>query len=233
MKITDEIRCALESYLHDQGISASAFAVRLGVGNSTVCKWLSSRGFADMHNANWLKLRPLLAPYLSTPAAVPDVAARLTRLERALGSQAKPAPAPEYAGSLPLHHVPVYGFANGAPSAGELTGDIIPDDEHALERTATTNPRVIAAFQVVGQSMEPDGIHDGSMVLCEHVSDNRDLRPGAIVVTNIDEVLYCKHWRRVGSTILLTSSGPGGKDLEVGESEPAWVLRAVEVSRKL
>lgn len=83
MKITDDIRCALAAYLADQGLSASAFAERLGVGNSTVCKWLSTIGFAEMHNSNWAKLKPLLAPYLSAAPAAPVPAPEVRPATRA------------------------------------------------------------------------------------------------------------------------------------------------------
>lgn len=229
MDNTEDIRRALKAYMADQGLTAAGLGPQVGVSPSASIRWVNGK-CKEIRPSHWAKLKPLLAPYLATPAPAPNVAARLTRLERALG---QPKPAPNPYGGLPLHHVPVYGFANGAPSAGALTGDLVPDDESILERTATTNPRVIAAFQVVGQSMEPDGIYDGSLVLCERVDNARDLAPGAIVVANLDETLYCKHWRQFGTTILLTSSAPGGKDIELHDAEPLWVLRAVEVNRRL
>lgn len=133
---------------------------------------------------------------------------------------------------LPLRQVPIYGFANGACGI-DLTGDVIPDSEEYLEKATTTDPNVIASFRVVGQSMEPDGIFDGSLVLCERVDDPKCLPAGTIVVCKVGDTLYCKHWRRVGNTILLTSSGPAGKDLELVNEAPTWVLRAVEASKRL
>lgn len=150
---------------------------------------------------------------------------------------AKPAPPsplpPGNAVEVGVREVPIYGFGNAAPGSGELYGDVVPDGEHHLDRTYTTDASVIAAFRVVGQSMEPDGIFDGSVVYCRRVDDPRELPPGAIVVCKVDDHLYCKHWRVVGSTILLTSSAPGGKDLELTESAPEWTLRAVDVLKHL
>jgi len=135
--------------------------------------------------------------------------------------------------AAPSHSVRVYGFANSAPAIGEVLGDIPPENEHECKRVLVDSDRAVAAFRVAGQSMEPDGIFDDSLVVCEPVADPKELPPGCIVVCKVDDTLYCKHWRLVGSTILLQSSAHGGKEIELTDREPDWVLRAIQVVREL
>lgn len=235
MEINEEIRRAITEYMEAQGLTAQSLANRLGIYNSTVSRWITTNGAQKVRTirpAHWAKLRPLIQPYLDAPPDPGTLLRRVERLERTIRNPRPPDPAPSVV-EVPIRYVRLYGFANGAPSYGELVGDVIPDDEDALEQVPTANPRAIAAFRVVGQSMEPDGICDGSTVTCERVADPAALPAGTIVVVKHNDTLFCKHWRKVGDTILLTSSAPGGKDLELHGQQPEWVLRAVEVTRRL
>lgn len=83
-----------------------------------------------MRNAHWSKLRPLLAPYLERTAPAADLRAEVTRIVREVTGRVVPVG--------PLREVPVYGFANGAGSL-DLTGDVVPDNEAALDRTTLDN----------------------------------------------------------------------------------------------
>jgi len=134
-----------------------------------------------------------------------------------------------------LRTVPVYGFGNAAPSRGEILGDVMPDSDHHLDRVATVNGQVVAAFRVSGQSMDGARIYDGDIVQCVPVHNPREIPQGAIVVCKVADNLYCKKWRHTAGRVLLLSAGAenGGKDLEVREREIEWVLRVVHVGRDL
>ena len=131
MIVTEDIKTAIKALMEQQGWSYRALGRQLGIDGSSVSRWFSVHGSETISPPVWSKLRPLLAPYLDRPAPAADLRAEVTRIVREVTGRVVPVG--------PLREVPVYGFANGAGSL-DLTGDVVPDNEAALDRTTTDNP---------------------------------------------------------------------------------------------
>jgi len=208
MKITDAIRGALRQYLEEHGMSCRALAAFLKINPHTPTRWLSpASGVRDISPANWVKLRPLLLPYL------PESYRRHTPV-----IEARPAVPGDFGPPVPL-----IGFAQAAgyEAALQPLDDFIADigDEHVIFPQSREGD---IALRVDGDSMLP-WYPPGTILL---VRPGEFPERGDIVVAKLyTGDIVCKRYGRRNSIITLEALNPDGVTYTWNtKTEPGKVL---------
>lgn len=129
---------------------------------------------------------------LSSKSSAYDVATRLIKEGWLLKDDAgKLVPGPRAAGIRLLGSI-----AAGFPSpAEEELADVM-----TLDQLLIKNPQATFLLRVTGDSMVDEGIKHGDLVLVERTPD---IKPGDIVVANIDGEWTIKYFRRRGKHVYL------------------------------
>jgi hypothetical protein len=206
-ELSSEDRAALKRFVDDMGSYAAA-SREIGINPSLLGRYV--RGETKyMTHTNEQKLLPYLAKYFAV------------------------LPPPRKRTNIQVRELAVFGTGNAADySTGYVMGDVVPDNDHVLDRIVTTQTNAVASFRVEGDSMSGSDIADGDYVVCGPPPANiHDLPQNSLVCAKYDDVILVKLWSldTSGGAHLLSTGR--GQHYHVQVSELEWVLPVLSIVR--